>query len=578
MCPISSIVRKLYYNQCHGITRFPRVVIGIPDSWDLTASFSGKDDYKFCTWSPCGRFVAVLTERSVEIRNQLTFEVLIVLQSTKNTPIHLPMGPLAYSPDGRSLACGFPNAIVIWDIQTGGVVKEIECRRRILSLVWSLDGGTIATTLGCERLILGVETYEVASGGRLFVERFESGVVHHLWPCEQSFQFITVEWSNSDPTCEISIFEIGPTPIKIKSYSVMTGMKLPSFSTFIFSPSTYRVSIPGSDTLCILDIRNSACLLRTTGDFSSLRFSSDGSLFAAFYRDGIRIWNYSDTSSSYAVQGNYLFRRLPFSYRDKPSLQFSPTSSSFLSWGGKVLHMRQLHDPHTPKTRRQYTAISHSGRRVATAHKSESILTFIDLHLRTPSWFIDTGVEIGGLIVTGNVLLVASAGAVMAWLFTGEGTMDVDKRAGRHRDAIWTMPSSSRGCMSWYLRVAGQIGMIKTDDIRPFIYHTETGEVLEDVHQPQQSNNRWVAFRQLPDRQEYHNLRLPNTPQVNIPPENDWLIVNTTIQEAGWVVDPQRKHRFWLPVEWRKHWKRENWHNDISTLSSNGNQPVIVKF
>ena len=48
-----------------------------------TISFSGKDTYKCCTWSPCGQFIAALMSNSVEIQNQLTFELLTVLKSTE---------------------------------------------------------------------------------------------------------------------------------------------------------------------------------------------------------------------------------------------------------------------------------------------------------------------------------------------------------------------------------------------------------------------------------------------------------------------------------------------------------------
>ena len=124
LCPVSSIIRKLYYHQ--HITRSPKVVIGTPESWTQTIGVSGKDGYHgLCIWSPCGRFVAARTSKAVEIRNQLTMELITNLQTTEANP-HL-TGPLAYSPDGRSIACASTTAILIWDIQTGGVAKEIEC-------------------------------------------------------------------------------------------------------------------------------------------------------------------------------------------------------------------------------------------------------------------------------------------------------------------------------------------------------------------------------------------------------------------------------------------------------------------
>jgi WD40 repeat protein len=143
LSPLSSIVRRLYYHQWH--TPLPRVVAGTPGSWDQTTAISQKDRYNSCTWSPCGQFFATQAQQVVEIWDPLTFELL----STLTTPdAHLIGGP-AYSPDGLSLASLSNTSLIIWDIQTGGVAKEIRHdTTRHASLVWSLDGGTICTIFG----------------------------------------------------------------------------------------------------------------------------------------------------------------------------------------------------------------------------------------------------------------------------------------------------------------------------------------------------------------------------------------------------------------------------------------------
>ena len=575
LCPISSIVRKLYHDRCHGISRFPRVVIGTQELWNTTISFSGKDVYHSCTWSPCGQFVAARTDEGVEIRNQLTFELLTVLSSTKTISLDLPPCPPAYSPDGKSLACGFRDAITIWDIQTGGVAKEIVCALGALSLVWSLDGSMIAATFSSPSSALAVATYDVASGAQLFAE-FKWEANYRLWACEKSFRLMETALDDGDTTFKIAISKIGSTLVGVESFSVTVGVVLPSTPKFTFSPSACRVAVFGVFTFYVLDIQNSKCLLEESGRFTSSQFSSGGNLFAASHQNGIRVWKY--ISGSYVLWGESPFPYLSVFSRSNPSLQFSPSSSSILCWCGNLLQAWRLQDPLTaPKTSRRYAAMSRSGRRVATAYKSEKTIELIDLHSQAPSQFVEVGVEIEGLVITGNVLLVASSGKIMAWLLTEEGTVEGDHH-GRG-GSIWTLLSSSWRCMSWCLRVGGHIGVIKTDDPHPVIYHTETGEALEGAREPQHFSHRWVPFYQLPDRHEYRRLGYPDAPQDNIPPEEDWLILNTAMRKEGWVMDPQGRHRLWVPVEWRKYWKRENWHHDITTLFSNiGSQPVIIKF
>ena len=580
LCPVSSIVRRLYYNKCHGVARFPRVVIGTPGSWDPTVSFSGKGVIESCSWSPCGRFVVAQMGQRVEIRNHLTFELLTVLRSAGDVSTYSRTTLLSCSPDGRFLACGFPNAILIWDIQTGGAAKEIECHWCKHSLVWSLDGRTIATTINYGDLIQGVETYDVASGTQLFARESDKGATYFLWADEKSFRLMMIAPCDSDVTNRISIFDIGPTLTKIESFGVTMGLKSPQYCKITFSPLTYRISTLYYGTLHVWDIRNSECLLEGRGYFSSPRFSSNGSLFAASHQGSIRVWKY--TSGSYILCGESLLRHLPSSPRNNLSLQFSPTSSSILSCYGSVLEVRRWRDPHTtPQTRRQYAAISQDGNHIATVYGPKNTVAVIDLHSQTHSRFINTGMEIEGLAITGNVILVASSEKVVAWLLTEEGPEDrvFDNERTNCSGSVWTISSPLQRCKLWGFRVEGQIGIIETDDIHPFIYHTATGNALELVHEPRHFNHLWVSFCQLADCREYYHLRYHNTPRHNIPPEEDWLMSNVGIQEAGWIMGPEGRHRFWVPVEWRKPWERENWHHDITIFFTNiGDHLIVIKF
>ena len=144
LSPLSSIVRKLHYHRRPN--PFPRVVVGTPDSWDPSVAIpnSRHSSIFSVTWSPCGQFVAMRTEEAVEIRDALTSGLFSTLQPTEPTS-ELTGGP-TYSPDGRSIACVSGAMIIIWDIQTGGVVKEIQRDEAVgASLVWSLGGRAIGT-------------------------------------------------------------------------------------------------------------------------------------------------------------------------------------------------------------------------------------------------------------------------------------------------------------------------------------------------------------------------------------------------------------------------------------------------
>jgi len=561
LCPTSSIVRKLYYHR--RVTRLPKVVIGTPESWAQSIAISGKDRYnEVCIWSPCGRFVAAQTRRAVEIRNQLTLELITILQPPETIPYLT--GPLAYSPDGRSVACASNIAIIIWDIQTGGVAKEICCGANSVSLVWSSNGGSICT-LNFEPLwTFTVHTYDVSSGTASSPGTLRSEVNPHLWTVDESFRVMTVMWPGHF-TRAIDIFEVGSTLTKIQSFSPRSSSGIVGMT---FSPTTHRISFLGYGKLSISDVRSSENLLHTEGYFFSQCFSSDGSLFAASLGEIVWVWKYD--SGHYALCGQFQFQGL-----HNPPLQFSPTpSSSILGHSEDILEVLRLRElPTAPEFRhRQYVGLSRSGTHIATAHKMESTVTITDILAQTPPQFIDTGVVIEELVLTGNVLLVKGSEQVVAWLLTEEGLVDGvtgDRRVG-HGDSIWTLPFH----FGWEVGVKGQVGVIRQDyETKQHVYRTYTGEVLRPTQilprLPNDSSDSGLGRNHL----RFHNL-----PQFNAPLEDKWQTSRATVRE-GWVKDAEGKHRLWVPVEWRRDWDPEDWLHGVTTqLSRIGGRPVLIKF
>jgi len=289
-------------------------------------------------------------------------------------------GLVAYSPDGCSIACASDTAIIIWDIQTGGVAKEIGCSAKNISLVWSSDGRMLCTIHSEDQVTLIVHTYDVSSGTISSPGTLQLGDSPHLWTYDGSFWVMT---TGRHHHCSIDIFRVGSTLTKIRSFIFLSEPKIMSFS-----PTTHRISISVGLTLCVLDIRTSQHLLNETGDFLTHSFSPDGSLFAASRKSGVHIWKYA--SGCYALWGGFRCRS-PFN----SPLQFSPNLLSILGHSGDILqvwHLRGL--PAAFEARyQQSVGVSRSGSRIAISVKQESTVTIIDLAQPSP-WFIDTGMEI----------------------------------------------------------------------------------------------------------------------------------------------------------------------------------------
>ena len=553
--------------------RLPRVAIGAPDTWDQTVSISTRGVYyKLCTWSPCGRFIATGTQKAVEIRSQLTLELLTVLNKPCETPASCK--GLAYSPDGRSLACVTADAvIVIWDVQTGGAAKEIESRLGIiysLSMVWSLDGRIIG--VADSGVDIRVRTYDAVSGAILFHKQLSCHIVPPLWACQESVRFVTLDMDDRF----LGIFEVGRTLDRICPLHFPPRV-FPNHHTYrsTFSPTTYRLFDLKDDRLSVHQSSTPDALLVEDGYFSSPCFSSDGGFLAASsHRDSaIIIWKYD--SGCYVPWKKFPCRR------NINSLAFSPTSSSILgNLVGGVLQVWRLDDPPiSPEAcRQEYTGLSRSGNHLITANESEEIVTITNIHTQVPSQLIDTGLKIRGLVVTNSVLLVTGSETTVAWLLTGEGVVDgVDggRRADRS-DSIWTIQLPFGRKPEFKLKE--QVGAIKRGKDICVLFNTETGEVLQPDQAPKRFGHSWNLFGQTFCGRDY--LRFHNPPRPSASPKGSQTTLPVTLSE-GWVEDYNRRRRLWMPVEWRASgWDHNaDWRQGVMIhFDTWGDKPAIVKF
>ena len=586
LSPLSSVVRKFYYSQCPHPS--PKVVSGVPDAWDpSTASISIKHSYLLSsTWSPCGHFVAIVSEDAVEIRDALALNLLSTLELPE-VATKFRHG-VAYSWDGHSLAGCSSTAIIIWDIQTGGVVKKIECGviGDQSELMWSLDGKTIALSLKVSKTLI-VHAYEVSSGAVQSSGTVQSTRGTQLWAHSESFQVMAIT-GDSLKGWMVEIFDVGSTLTKIKSFKFR-----PHLTLGVFSPATHRIVAYTSgdgnnnDKLFILEAQNSKVLLQEKGIYWNHCFSPDGNVFAAVTRDHLIIWRY--TSRHYTQWRKF--------QQASMSIQFSPTSSSILAHTSIRLNVLHLDDsPTAPATGSAITihsqpldAFAPHSTYIATTYYQESTITITNLHSQNPptSQFIDTGLEILAIVLTGNILLVKGSNTVVAWLLTEDGIVDGihDNRRADHNDCLWDV--SPQANTSFWTRlllqgsndndnilgfsVEGDIAAINHNDQAIHVYHIRTGEILPMDKAPLCTGYRFHHPRD--ECNQYHHDLYKQYQS----PKCDWPISQTTLQE-GWVKDLEGKCQLWLPPHWRS-FQDVDWLHNITTLRlRNRSSLVLVKF
>ena len=536
----------------------------------------------------------MVAEEAVEIWDAVTLKLTSTVQSP-TVATRFRHG-ISYSPDGCSLAGCSDTAIVIWDTQTGGIVKEIKCRvtSNGLELMWSLDGRKIGTVSPRVLETLTVHIYDVALGTASSPCTLQSRDKPYFWAQDKSFQIATTTGDRKG--CIINIFEVGFTLTKIKSFPLQFHS-----SPGPFSPTTYRISISipqdrsHDPKLLILDVHNLKILLQETGSYQNLSFSPDGSLFAAFTRDHLSIWRY--TSGCYTQWR--IFQQTPI------PLQFSPTLSSILGHAGALLHILHLdYSPADPTMKIATTtcsqpldAFSPCGVYIATTHRQQSTIEIINLCSQnpSPSQFIDTDFEISEMVLTGNILLVKGSDKIVAWLLTEEGAVDgiFGNRRAKHSDSLWDISPQDKNPSLWArllqrqggdysinghleFSVGDEIAAIRHNGCVICVYHTGTGETFEPVETPLHSERTWYHFHN--PHQDDCNLYHRGLDSYNELPKFDWPVSQTTLQD-GWVRDPEGKHRLWLHAHWRSTGNDIDWLGKVTTLRlRNSSELVIIKF
>ena len=570
--PLSSTVRKLYYHQRP--TPFPRMPVGIPDSWDPSITISRTDSSpQFSTWSPCGQFVAIRTAKVAEVRDRLTFKLLFTLQPAK--PTTQLTGILVYSPDGCSIACATHSTMIIWDIQTGGVAREIQLIKPTfnnLSLVWSLDGRIITTvtkpasfqTPGQTRGIFAhtIQRYDVVSGEELSHLTLDSGVVLHLWASSECFWVMTVKSSHVRHT--INIFKIGSTLTRTESFIIpSTGH---TSRILCFSPTTYHISVQ-DDRLLILGIRNLEGLLDQPAFFGQKCFSSDGSLFAASCLNNVQIWSYDS--------GCYIpWRKFHQAPGSDSHFLLSPTASSILSGSWGMLRLQHVDSPLPTSTTQslQLCIFSHSGTYVALAHHGKGTVTIINCISQAPSQFIETGMVISALALIGNVLLVMDLQIAMAWLLNEEGQVHsvLDRGKVDHSDSIWTVLVP----LDAMFLVMGQIGAIKSNG-SIHAYNSRTGEVLEPTQVSLLPVELWYSIQDIIQGWKH----LYDDSVCNTSLTDSWK-PSKIILEEGWIKGHKGKHLLWLPAELASLADKVGWVPNVGMMwfETSHHYPLIIKL
>ena len=601
-------------------------------SWDAsTAATTRPSEIDSAVWSPCDRFIAITWAKvaTVDVLDSATLQRFQTLESPQDVPTKGMV--LAFSPDSRILTrCSGLHSIfqarelfiVSWDLQTGGMANVIGLRSKIAypearSITYSVDGkmaGVLYHNWAEPDKGSAISVIDVASGTLMHSHLLENArsLPKHIWTHGASSRFVTVHAKT------ITIWEVGftssATPTEVKVLSSPVDFDGKPLGGVQLHPTTYRLAFVNSHRgVLIWDAQDSRYLLTSTdAKFSSkMTFSSDGHFFTCATK-GSHVYLWKETSAS------YILHQILVPNTESPTPLLARNGESILAFGGctiQLLHTKSLTTPPssilTQAPRRDDRFIvdfSSDGMFAVVAEKRDNTVTVLNLKSGVPQLTIDTSMNVFGLGVTGNVVVVIGNPKVTAWnlpagdcvshrrvgLEGSSWTINLEDRSlepdlDEDDGSNWTVNSASISSNSRHIALLfNKKGL--------FVFNGSTGEYIGDVSHIQGTDN----WRFSPDGcnvwavdqdggatvwrvgRGWQRVGDPRR-EVDIedPPEGyPWGSSHGyRVTDDWWILGPDGKRLLMLPPPWQYYAVRRIWKGRFLALLHGGlSKPVILEL
>ena len=547
---------------------------GIPLSWELAVAsiyVEGGPTKSEVVWSPCSKFVAVRTRRSVEVLDAATLNRLATFE------YHSPYGLsyLGFSPDSCSLTLVQIDEVISWDLQTGRRLSEIRggfpSPGFTRSFTHSKDGKVVAAAYrDGAHTECKFYTFDLPCRthlGPLIVP--DGKLVTPIWTHDKYLRFATVHPGS------ITIWEVEFTlkhpPTQVESFPI--PKEVIDGDDFLFLPALYRLAFTLNKTIQVRDVKASKLLFESEVKQRSAAysFSSDGHFFAfATATNEIHVWKESPVGYVPHQQSTTLLD-------DFKWLHLSPNGGSIVfPLGGTInlWHARDhIHPPPTPPTEKRgredfILTFPLNQKSAAFAQRGGNVVTILDLKSGNSRLTIDTGMEVERLGMVGGIVIVVDKEQIVTWNLPGG---DRALNAGIN-DSVLRITLLDRSLEDIVFTGRRRARVTRGSFGSPWFTEDE---------------RELLVF----DGSKYGGWQIINVDGSGdmelMPLENLWRSGMPTWQSRhgyevtgdGWVLGPTRKRLLWLPHRWREEkWRYRLWSGRFLGLSHRLSEVVILEF
>jgi len=506
LSPRMSTIWKLYQSLCNPLTR---VIQGVPPVWDpsvVNKRFT--KDVTSAAWSPCSRFIAfgMGFSRTVQVLDAVTLEQLYTLSHTN--PVAF-CNALVFSPDSCLLTgqCVRSDSILLisWDLQTGGLVSEMQLTiGPIHTVLYSRCGtmlGVLQTSSQSPRSY--INTYNILSGTLKSSYECYHPIAGMIWTHSGCFRCVILGSES------MTIWEVGPTPSHVSTEvaSLPTPDNLPP-NSLALSPSLLRISYIYQDRVLVWDAQHSRILLDSADPLGvkSMTFSSD-ELFFACTTKGLELYLWKESTNGYLLHHKFVSSHCP-------AIQVtSPGKVSIITIHHSMVHMWHITSSptspsdiptRTPKDTPGCFVLDFSpdNKLVAVTRKFGKGIYILDLKSGNLQWIIDTAEEVHTVQVLGSTIIACcDDGKIITWdLPAGDYPFNI---SGDIQKGVKTIAPEHFVPLGTWPRISispdfGNIATVKDNDewVDLKVYNMNSGELLA-VHISRKYNGMFTLDREV---------------------------------------------------------------------------------
>ena len=497
-----------------------------------------------------------------------TLEPLHTMQPSQE-PVQ--WGQIKFSP-GSHLLTGYSpvqDCIITWDVQTGGQLSNISTKEYCNYDCYSLSYSECETIIGAQ-FNRNIVIYNVFSGTCRASHSIQQDLHGYIWTLGEYLQFATVE-SKSITIWQVSFTSSHP-PLKIHSLSIPNNFSsdglelLPNLSRFAFNDNS---------NIYVWDAQQNKVLLKYQDSYHQgdriFSFSSDGCFFA-YGNLGTGSYLWKEGSDGYLPH-----QKLGSIEREIPMI--SPNGESVILAGRWMLQLWPT--PNFPTSISGFFAKDFTPTisffieflpdesLVAFAEEYTHTVTILNITSGNPWLVLDTHLEICGLRITRDKIVVVGDTKIHTWNLPARDSM-FDASSNIH-NSFQTIILNSFPIDILYGSISPDLNYLFCHSVRSSrdfqFFNAKTGQKLAQVGSggtvlgfTQCGNEVWSAGSggyvdkwKIVEGNGSDAIRLDyiegdEEPESGFP----WHSASGyQVTDEGWILSSSGKQLLWLPPHWQ---------------------------